>query len=589
MAEDQQNDVMDGLEERLQSHSKAFESLLALTPARDYYGSQIEDGLDPNDQWNRKKQSKEQKRAAKKAKLDPANQKSALDVMKEREKKRKRELGMDDEEGEEGETGDETESANKRQKKEEVDPEVRRKQIAEKRKAKRQQKKAKLDAKVEKAKAKRDAKLKQQNGVENGQADGGAEDDEDEDDDDDEDAVENDTAELAKVDFAGLAGSDDDEEEVEVEEDEDDEEERVDETAEASSTPTSPNVGSPAFDVATNVSEASSSSSVDPAPVVQKPAPKQKLSTSPTDTTSTTKTKPQLEVKTKAPKQIALPAFDPSSATADITSGTSSPKIQLPNVDQAELQERLRKRIEELRAKRKADGADGKPAKSRQELLDQRRQKEEQRKAHKKEQRQKAKEEEARKREEQLRGSGSPAADIFSGRKSPRPRSPAENSFAFSKLAFEDGTSADAGLSTLQDAIKKKGPQDPKTALLAAQKKEARLAGLDPAKKADIAEKDMWLNAKKRAHGERQRDDVSLLKKTLKRKEKAKGKSEQEWNDRKEAVVKGKELKQKKRETNLAKRREEKGSKPGKKKGGKPSGGGGKKKARAGFEGRFKA
>lgn len=593
MAEEQK-DVLDGLEERLQSHSKAFESLLALTPARDYYGAQIEDGLDPDKQWNRKKQTKEEKRAAKKAKLDPANQKTALDVMKEREKKRKRELGMEDAESE-AEKEVESQTNTKRQKKDELDPEVRRKQIAEKRKAKRQEKKAKLDAKVLKAKAKREAKLKQQSEeaqAVNGQANGGAEDDEldDDDDDDDEDnddseddAVEISTADLADVDFSGLDGSD-----AGDERHDDIEAVHEHENEEASSAPTSPNVDSPAFDVATNVSEASSSSSIDPPPAVddtKKPTPKQKSSKN--NVKSVAKVNPALEPKTKAPTQITLPTFDPSTTNAEMPSGTSSPKIQLPNVDQAELQERLRKRIEELRAKRKADGIDGKPATSRQELLDQRRQKEERRKAHKKELRQKAKEEEARKREEQLRGSGSPAADIFSGRNSPRPRSPAENSFAFSRLAFEDGTSADAGLSTLKDAVKKKGPQDPKTALLAAQKKEARLAGLDPAKKADIAEKDMWLNAKKRAHGERIRDDTSLLKKALKRKEKAKGKSESEWTERKEAVVKGKELKQKKRETNLAKRREEKGSKGGKKKGGKP--GGGKKKPRAGFEGRFKA
>ncbi|KAM3414098.1 Ribosomal RNA-processing protein 14 [Cercospora zeina] len=585
MANEQQNDVLDGLEERLQSHSKAFESLLALTPARDYYGTQIEDGLNPDEQWNRKKQTKEQKRAAKKAKLDPANQKSALDIMKEREKKRKRELGLDDDEQEEGTKDADADAGNKRQKKDEIDPEVRRKQIAEKRKAKRQAKKAKIDAKIEKIKAKREAKIGQPQGeqVEEDQANGGASDSEDEDQDDHEDATDNDVADLAKVDFSGLAGSEDEEEDEE------------DEEAEASSTPTSPNVNSPAFDVATNLSEASSSSSVDPQPVTdkaEKPAPKQSSSLKTGSAQhSTSKARPQSEVKAKAPIQIALPAFDPSTVATEIPSGTSSPKIQLPNVDQAELQARLRKRIEELRAKRKADGADGKPAKSRQDLLDQRRKKEEQRKAHRKELRQKAKEEEARKREEQLRGSGSPAADIFSGRNSPRPRSPAENNFAFSKLAFEDGSAADAGLSTLKDAIKKKGPQDPKTALLAAQKKAARLAGLDPAKKADIAEKDMWLSAKKRAHGERIRDDTSLLKKALKRKEKTKNKSEQEWNERKEAVVKGKEMKQKKREANLAKRKEEKGSKPGKKKGGKLGGkpGGGKKKARAGFEGRFKA
>ena len=37
--------------------------------------------------------------------------------------------------------------------------------------------------------------------------------------------------------------------------------------------------------------------------------------------------------------------------------------------------------------------------------------------------------------------------------------------------------------------------------------------------------------------------------------------SEKEWQEREQAVVKGKEMKQKKREANLAKRREDKGSK----------------------------
>ncbi|KXT13042.1 hypothetical protein AC579_3457 [Pseudocercospora musae] len=567
----QSEDPLDGLEERLQSHTKAFESLLALTPAREYYGSQIDDGLDPSEQWNRKKQTKEQKRAAKKAKLDPANQKSALDVMKERELKRKRELGMEDVDDAEDTMATEK-TSNKKQKKEASaeDVEAKKKAVAEKRKEKRDRKKEKTAAKkakqeVKKAK-KQDADLAEAQ-AERQQADGGA-DGQSAEDDEDEDAEANDTAELENVDFSGLAESEDEQEEDAAEN------EKV---AEASSVPTSPAVNSPAFDVATNHSEASSSSSITPPSVEEhseQAATKQRK-------------KPQLDVKTQQkPNQIPLPEFDAAAATnTDIHSGTSSPKLQLSNLDQALLQERLRKRIEELRAKRKADGPDGKPAKSRQELLDQRRKKEEQRKAHKKELRREAKEAEERRREEQLRGSGSPATDIFERRDSPRP---SENSFAFSRLAFEDGTAADASLSTLNEARKKKGPQDPKTALLAAQKKQARISGLDAGKKADIEEKDMWLNAKKRAHGERVRDDTSLLKKALKRKEKQKSKSEKEWKEREENITKAREAKQKKRETNLQKRRDEKGQK-GKKKGGPSGGAKGKKKGRPGFEGRFKA
>lgn len=543
--------------------------MLALTPAREYYGSQIDDGLDPSEQWNRKKQSKEEKRAAKKAKLDPANQKSALDVMKEREKKRKRELGMDDEENDDESHGkplvSEAAGGNKRQKQEqkqqsEADIEARSKEIREKRKEKRDRKKEKIAAKRAKVEAKKARKQAQSEGKE------GNEDGVEEGSDDDEgEAEENDAADLEKVDFSGLADSDDDDQEEH-------------DAADASSAPTSPAVNSPAFDVATNQSEASSSSSISPPSVTDELKPK---------TQATSSSKPRAPAKVQPPpKQVSLPRFDAASiADTDVPSGTSSPKLQLPNVDQALLQERLRKRIEELRAQRKADGPDGTPAQSRQQLLDQRRRKDEQRKAHKKELRQKAREEEARKRDEELRGTGSPAADIFERRDSPRPH--VENNFSFSRLAFDDGTAADASLSTLQDPKKRKGPQDPKTALLAAEKKQSRLSGLDEKKRSDIAEKDMWLNAKKRAHGERIRDDTSLLKKALKRKEKQKGKSEHEWKERKEAIVKGREMKQKKREANLQKRKDEKGQK-GKKKGG-PSSKGGKKKSRPGFEGSFKA
>lgn len=170
---------------------------------------------------------------------------------------------------------------------------------------------------------------------------------------------------------------------------------------------------------------------------------------------------------------------------------------------------------------------------------------------------------------------------------SPRSPQPAENSYSFSKLAFDDGTAADPALSRLKDPARKKGPQDPKTALQAAQAKDARASGYDAEKRGDIAEKDTWFNASKKAHGERVRDDTTLLKKALKRKDKQKDKSEREWQERGAAVVRGREMKQKKREANLQKRKEEKGGK-GKKNGagkGKPK----KKKKRAGFEGRFKA
>jgi hypothetical protein len=212
--------------------------------------------------------------------------------------------------------------------------------------------------------------------------------------------------------------------------------------------------------------------------------------------------------------------------------------------------------------------------------MEARRKKEEQRRAHKKELRMKAKVEEDARREAALASArDSPASSMMS----PSIHSP-PHSFSFGRVAFADGQQLTEDLSTLQSAPKKKGPQDAATALLANEKKRQRLAGLDDKKRADIEEKDLWLNAKKRAHGERVRDDNSLLKKTLKRKEKAKKRSEGEWKERKEGVAKSQAMKQKKREENLKKRRDEKGSKgKGKGKSGKKS----KPKSRPGFEGSF--
>jgi hypothetical protein len=154
---------------------------------------------------------------------------------------------------------------------------------------------------------------------------------------------------------------------------------------------------------------------------------------------------------------------------------------------------------------------------------------------------------------------------------------------------FADGQLADASLSGVRDQSKTRGPKDKDTAaqLKVAEAKKARLAEMNPEKRAELEEKDAWLNAKKRAHGERVRDDTSLLKKALKRKETAKKRSERDWKDRIETVTRMKEQRQTKREENLRKRRDEKGTK-GKGKGKKPASGG-KKKARPGFEGSFKA
>ena len=241
-----------------------------------------------------------------------------------------------------------------------------------------------------------------------------------------------------------------------------------------------------------------------------------------------------------------------------------------------ENQDRFHARMAELRAQRKAND---KPVRSRQDLLDQRRKKEQLKKEQKKEQRRKEQEEEIRRQDEEMAKRFSPGG---SGSILASPRSPmADDSFSFGRIAFADGSASDAHLTGLLDQHKRKGPSDTKGALHAAQNKKARISGLDDEKRAKIESQEMWLSANKKAHGERVRDDTSLLKKALKRNEKTKEKSSKEWDGRIEGVAKGQAARQHKRDENLQKRRDDKGKK-GKKTKSKP------KVKRPGFEGSFK-
>ena len=262
---------------------------------------------------------------------------------------------------------------------------------------------------------------------------------------------------------------------------------------------------------------------------------------------------------------------------------TKKPKLEV-KIGHDEFVARLQKKIAELRAARKADNEDGTPAQTRTELIEQRRKKAEEKKANKKALRQQAKEEERRQKEEALaRGSPLMSPSGMSPAHIPSPLSEPTNNFSFGKVAFENGQSMTADLNAVLGTQKKKGPQDPFSAFQASKNRTHRLSVLDAEKRTDIEEKDMWLNARKRAQGERPRDNGSLLKKALKRKENRKKKSEKEWNDRLEGVAQSQAARQKKRTENLQKRKEERGSKG---KGGSKTT---KKKARPGFEGSFRA
>lgn len=302
------------------------------------------------------------------------------------------------------------------------------------------------------------------------------------------------------------------------------------------------------------------------------------------DDDSASDSTPHSPVFDAAPATSNPSSVEAASTTTSLASAVApseKPKhIKIPT-DTTALRARLAARIEALRAARKADGSDGKPILTRAELIEERRRKQAQRKAHKKELRLKAKQEEDVKREEALASArNSPGGSLMS------PMIPlndeVETSFSFGRVAFADGTTLSRDLTYEKEAGEKKKKLDPKSALAKVEAQKKRLGELDEEKRKDILEKEVWLAARRKTEGEKVRDDEGLLKKAVKRKEKAKQKSEKEWKERKAGVAKGIHDRQKKREANLQARRDGKGQK-GKKKSGPTK----KKAARPGFEGSF--
>jgi hypothetical protein len=470
-------------------------------------------------QWMKtKKQTKEERQAAKRAKLDPANHKSAKDVMDENARKRKRELEGEGEDSsdidmdiDKEKPGEGLKTASSKAKKLKTAKDVDGEPVNQQPKVD-ADKAAKAKAKAERIQQKKDKKKEQRAQKQQGQQ----------------------TKRVQQDDFSKdlTAATQDEDSDPDAEQEADEERIQpldVSGLVEDGQSTATPSAAESNASTASVISNESSSSSIPP------PAERQ------------------------TPEKKSLPA---------------------DHVDRELAKERLRERLIALRAARKADGPSGQPAKNRAELIEARRKKEADRKAAKKAQKQLVKESEERlKAEDQLAalrgGSGSPS--IISRRSTPD----GERSLTYGRVAWNDGQQLEGTLSNFLESRKKKGKSDPKTALEAAKNKQARLNGLDEEKRKDIQEKDLWLAAKKRAQGERVLDNPKLLQKSVKRLDKAKLKSEKEWNERKDNVVKGREMKQKKRDANLKKRREEKGQK-GKKKS-KPAK---KVKPRAGFEGR---
>ncbi|KAJ4423262.1 hypothetical protein N0V82_002123 [Gnomoniopsis sp. IMI 355080] len=538
------------LKDRLRDHSEAFDSLLSLIPAKLYYGE--EDKGD--NQWQRKKQTKEQARAAKRSKLDPdsALNRNAKEVLDERARNKRKAQELEESEDEEGQDDDNDDEesvvvdgiekelpgqglkkrratedgpTNKKAKVSESNPEQEMETAAEQVSAHQQKKLAKLQKKAEKkAEKKANKSEKPVKKSKHGMDQGGVEALEDtklaqpEDDlvlskeSDEEGQKTYKSKDLLPIDVSGLADDED-----------------ANHTSQ-SSTPASPTFDSTTENLAAEPTSTTTSIASDVAPTTERPF-------------------------------------------------SSSKKLKVPS-DTTELRARLAAKISALRAARKADGPDGTPIRTRQELIESRRQKQIKSKAHKKELWQKQKAEEDKKREEALASARNSPMLSFGSPGSPEQ----ENNFSFGRVAFTDGTQMSQDLSYIKDKSgKKKGNSDPKGALAKLEAQKKRLANLDADKRKEVLEKETWLAARKRAEGEKVRNDESLLKKAVKRKERTKKKSEKEWNDRLDGVKYAQKQRAQKREANIRQRKEQKqagkGGKKGKGKG--PT----KKKARPGFEG----
>jgi len=213
-----------------------------------------------------------------------------------------------------------------------------------------------------------------------------------------------------------------------------------------------------------------------------------------------------------------------------------------------ELQERLKKSIDDLRAKRKAQSNNS--IHSRDELLKKRLK----RKRDRKEQIQKKKEK--RRKTNDMAGMDLPETQAAEEKVTKTKE--VEENVSFGKIVFDEGV----------EKKKKKGPTDTLGRLKQAEankEKLEKLKSVDKEKAEALEEKIQWNKAMKLIEGEKIKDDPKLLKKTLKREQKLKERSAKKWNDRQKTVARQMKEKQKKREENIKNRMNNKGKKGGKK------------------------
>ncbi|KAI8335272.1 surfeit locus protein 6-domain-containing protein [Choanephora cucurbitarum] len=260
----------------------------------------------------------------------------------------------------------------------------------------------------------------------------------------------------------------------------------------------------------------------------------------------------------------AFSGLDDQPAAEKVQEPVHVQPMEKGDIDQ--LRNRLHERINQLRKKRNAPGSSPSSPRSREDILAARNKKKEDRKK-------------AIKAQKEKGNKVAPEELVKFDSKS----SSGDKSRPSADSIKMDGDLFFGKLSVGKDQKKKKGPTDAKTQLKMLEAKKEKLEKLkdeDKSKADQAKEKEEWNKVIALATGEKPRDDAKLLKKAIKRQEKQKQKSSQEWNKRIDKVKMEEKNKIKKREDNIkAKIEEKKNKKRGIKV--KPAA----KKARPGFEG----
>ncbi|KAI3659063.1 hypothetical protein MP638_002082 [Amoeboaphelidium occidentale] len=250
------------------------------------------------------------------------------------------------------------------------------------------------------------------------------------------------------------------------------------------------------------------------------------------------KDKEDLKVIKKVEKLRKLAPADGGQSSNDGMKEEGEKKAEENTAD--DVRERLRKRIEELKAKRLE--AKQNVAGRTQLLADRKRKREA--------------EKEAKKQKAKAKADAAKENQIPVTKQNAMPPTPPpemndahdneidEIDFTFTKVDDDD-----------EKKPKKKQKLDPKSALLKLEKVAQKKAESpeDQKKTEQIA----WNKTMKKAEGVKLQDDAALLKKTLKKKEKLKKKTEREWKERLSNNKEKEKKKIDKREANIKKRKED--------------------------------